>query len=465
MNRDLHVPQKDIDEALSTCARIRASFSGERYCYVESYGCQMNDHDAERLIGMLRMMGYTLTDDKTKADFIIYNTCAVREHAEKRVMGNLGALKKLKDEKPSLKIGVCGCMMQQKEVSDRVFRRFPFVDLVFGTHELHRFPQMFEKVLHDRRVKQVRQMEGEIPEGLPSERLIPFSTNVIIMYGCNNFCTYCIVPYVRGRERSRDPEDIVKECRELADAGFKEITLIGQNVNSYHADDGRDFADILSMVSEIENLERVRFMTSHPKDLSDRLIDVMANNPKVCKHIHLPVQSGSNRILKLMNRCYTRERYIELVEKLRARVPDVEITTDIIVGFPGETEEDFLETISLVEQVGYSAAYTFMYSPRPGTRAAVMDGQISEQVKKERLHKLNDTCAALLKEQNLRYIGKTGEVLCEGCDEREKPTVFGKLSNFKMVYFPGNPSLVGKKVRVRITDTQNNSLIGEMIND
>ena len=463
MNKDLHIPQKDIEEALSVCARIRESFTGTRYCFVESYGCQMNDHDAERLIGMLGMMGYELTDDKTKADFIIFNTCAVREHAEKRVMGNLGALKKLKDEKPTLKIGVCGCMMQQKEVSDRVFRRFPFVDLVFGTHELHRFPQMFEKVLQDRRVKQVRQSDGEIPEGLPTQRLIPFSTNVIVMYGCNNFCTYCIVPYVRGRERSRTPEDILSECRSLAEHGYKEITLIGQNVNSYRSDDGHDFADILAMVNEIDGIERIRFMTSHPKDLSDRLIDAMAKLDKVCKHIHLPVQSGSNRILRLMNRNYTREKYTELVRRLREKVENVEITTDIIVGFPSETDEDFMETVSLVEEIGYAAAYTFMYSPRPGTRAAVMDEQVSEQVKKERLHKLNSVCAELLKEQNKHYIGKTGEVLVEGCDEKQNTTVFGKLSNFKMVYFDGSPELVGKKVNVRITDTQNNSLIGEMI--
>ena len=464
MKKDVHIPQSEIDEALSVCAEIRASFEGDRYCFVESYGCQMNDHDAERLIGMLKMMGYKLTDDKTKADFIIFNTCAVREHAEKRVMGNLGALKKLKDEKPELKIGVCGCMMQQKAVSDRVYSRFPFVDLVFGTHELHRFPQMFRKVLMGKRVKQVRQLDGEIPEGLPSERLIPFSTNVIVMYGCNNFCTYCIVPYVRGRERSRTPEDILAECKALARQGYKEITLIGQNVNSYKSDDGKDFADILAMVNDIDEIERIRFMTSHPKDLSDRLIDAMATLPKVCKHIHLPVQSGSDRILKLMNRHYTRDRYIELTDKLRSRVDGVEITTDIIVGFPTETEEDFADTVSLVERIGYAAAYTFMYSPRPGTRAAEMDGQITEEVKKDRLHRLNDVCAALLREQNRKYIGKTGEVLVEGCDMRDVPTAFGKLSNFKMVYFEGDPSLIGHKVKVKITDAQNNSLIGRLAN-
>ena len=462
-NSDLHIPESEINEALAVCNRIRESFEGERKCFVESYGCQMNDHDAERLTGMLALMGYTLTENKNEADFIIFNTCCVREHAEKRVMGNIGALKKLKDEKPELKIGVCGCMMQQKEVSDRVFKRFPFVDLVFGTNELHKFPQMFEKILAGERVKQVRDIDGEIPENLPTLRKIPFSTNVIIMYGCNNFCTYCIVPYVRGRERSRDPKDIVNECRKLAGEGYKEITLIGQNVNSYRSDDGKDFADILSLVNDVEGIERIRFMTSHPKDLSDRLIDAMATLDKVCNHIHLPVQSGSDRILKLMNRHYDREKYLEVVEKLRERVPGVEITTDIIVGFPTETEDDFKDTLSLVEKVGYAAAYTFMYSPRKGTKAAVMDGQIPEEVKKDRLQRLNDLCARLLKEQNRKYIGTVGEVLVEGCDEREKPVVFGKLSNFKMVYFEGMRELVGKKVTVKITDTQNNSLIGELI--
>ncbi|MBQ9949168.1 MAG: tRNA (N6-isopentenyl adenosine(37)-C2)-methylthiotransferase MiaB [Clostridia bacterium] len=463
MNRDIHIPQSEIDAALYTCEQIRKSFTGERFCFVESYGCQMNDHDAERLTGMLAMMGYTLTDDKSKADFIIFNTCAVREHAEKRVMGNLGALKKLKDEKPELKIGVCGCMMQQKEVSDRVYKRFPFVDMVFGTNELHLFPQMFEKILCGERVKQVRDIAGEIPEGLPAVRKIPFSTNVIVMYGCNNFCTYCIVPYVRGRERAREPQDILRECRELAQAGYREITLIGQNVNSYRADDGSDFSDILAMVNDIDGLERIRFMTSHPKDLSDRLIDAMANLDKVCNHIHLPVQSGSNRILSLMNRKYTREHYLELVHKLRDKVPGVEITTDIIVGFPTETEEDFRDTVSLVEEVGYAAAYTFMYSRRPGTKAAVMDGQVSEDEKKRRLHELNDVCARLLREQNKKYIGTVGEVLTEGVDERQTVMAYGKLPGFKMVYFEGDHELIGQKVKVKIKDAQNNSLIGERI--
>ena len=463
MNNTINIPTEVIDESLKICERIKNSFDGERLCFVESYGCQMNDHDAERLRGMLAMMGYKMTEDKNKADFIIFNTCAVREHAEKRVMGNIGALKKLKDEKPELKIGVCGCMMQQKEVSDRVFRRFPFVDLVFGTHELHNFPYMFEKVLNGERVKKVRQLDGEIPEGLPSIRKIPFSTNVIIMYGCNNFCTYCIVPYVRGRERSRTPENIVTECKELAKQGYKEITLIGQNVNSYKTEDGKDFADLLKMVNEIDGIERIRFMTSHPKDLSDRLIDAMAELDKVCNHIHLPVQSGSDRILKLMNRHYDRSKYIETVKKLRDKVKGVEITTDIIVGFPDETEEDFMDTVSLVKEVGYAAAYTFMYSPRPGTIAATMENQVSEDVKKDRLHRLNNVCSELLKEQNKKYIGDTGEVLVEGCDERQKPMAFGKLTNFKMVYFEGDSSLIGKKVKVKITDAQNNSLIGEII--
>lgn len=464
MRKTVEVPAEELQKSLRVAAQLKAELAGlcKKY-YIESYGCQMNDHDAEKLSGMLGACGYEQAPTKEEANLLLFNTCCVREHAEKRVFGNIGALKKRKESEPGLMIGVCGCMMQQREVANRLYKRFPFVDLVFGTHELHHFPLLLAQALSGERVFSVRESDGEIAEGLPVVRGGSFSTFVTIMYGCNNFCTYCIVPYVRGRERSRAPENITAEVRALAEQGFREITLLGQNVNSYaHADDAVDFPELLRRVNEVEGIERIRFMTSHPKDLSPRLIEAMATLEKVCNHIHLPVQSGSNCILKEMNRGYTREQYLGLVAAIRAAVPGVELTTDIIVGFPGETEADFQDTLSLVREVGFSAAYTFMYSPRLGTRAAAMENQVPEEIKKERLLRLNACSAEQLKALNLKYIGRTGTVLVEGCDYRENMQVaYGKLTNFKMVYFPGGEELIGSTGRVKITGTQNNSLVGE----
>lgn len=466
MRKTVEVPPEELQKSLEASASLMKELEGRGFqYYIESYGCQMNDHDAEKLSGMLQTCGFSPAPSKEEATLLLFNTCCVREHAEKRVFGNIGALKKRKENEPGLLIGVCGCMMQQREVAERLFKRFPFVDLVFGTHELHHFPLLLSRTLAGERVFSVRESDGEIVEGLPVVRGGSFSTFVTIMYGCNNFCSYCIVPYVRGRERSRAPENIVAEVRSLAERGFREITLLGQNVNSYaYADDGVDFPELLRRVSTVEGIERIRFMTSHPKDLSPRLIETMATLPKVCNHIHLPVQSGSNRILSEMNRRYTREKYLGLVEDIRAAVDGVELTTDIIVGFPGETEEDFEETLALVRQVGFSAAYTFMYSPRLGTRAAEMENQVPEEVKKDRLLRLNACSAEQLKVGNQKYIGQEGTVLVEGCDRREKaPMAYGKLTNFKMVYFPGDAGLIGSMRHVRITGIQNNSLIGELV--
>lgn len=466
MRKTVEVPPEELQKSLQASASLKKELEGRGFqYYIESYGCQMNDHDAEKLSGMLQTCGFSPAPSKEEATLLLFNTCCVREHAEKRVFGNIGALKKRKEDEPGLLIGVCGCMMQQREVAERLFKRFPFVDLVFGTHELHHFPLLLSRTLAGERVFSVRESDGEIAEGLPVVRGGSFSTFVTIMYGCNNFCSYCIVPYVRGRERSRAPENIVAEVRSLAERGFREITLLGQNVNSYaYADDGVDFPELLRRVSTVEGIERIRFMTSHPKDLSPRLIEAMATLPKVCNHIHLPVQSGSNRILSEMNRRYTREKYLGLVEDIRAAVEGVELTTDIIVGFPGETEEDFEETLALVRQVGFSAAYTFMYSPRLGTRAAEMENQVPEEVKKDRLLRLNACSAEQLKVGNRKYIGQDGTVLVEGCDRREKaPMAYGKLTNFKMVYFPGDAGLIGSMRHVRITGIQNNSLIGELV--
>lgn len=465
MRKDTAVPQGELESARLAAERINNNLDGRKPTYyIETYGCQMNEHDSEKIAGILERCGYVPAADKAAANIIFFNTCCVRDHAEKKVFGNIGALKKVKDENPSLIIGVCGCMMQQKEVADKLFKRFPYLDMVFGTNELHMLPNLLEKVLNGERIELVRQMDGEIAEGLPVKRIDSVSQFVTIMYGCNNFCSYCIVPYVRGRERSRSVESIVNEVKDLAANGVKEITLLGQNVNSYYSeDDNADFPALLRAVCKVDGIERVRFMTSHPKDLSDGLIAAMAEEEKVCPHIHLPVQSGSDRILKLMNRHYDRERYFTVVDKLKAAVPGVELTTDIIVGFPGETEEDFEATLDMVEKIGYSAAYTFKYSPRTGTKAATMDEQISEDVKKERLKRLNDTVAKGLKAGSEKYIGREGEVLVEGCDHRGEPMAYGKLPCFKMVYFKGDESMIGSLRRVRITGITKNSLVGELI--
>lgn len=430
--------------------------------FIETYGCQMNEHDSENIAGMLVRCGYTKADSKQEADLILFNTCCVREHAELRTFGNVGFIKELKQQNPRLILGVCGCMMQQKDVAERLFKRFPFVDIIFGTHELKNFPIMLEKALNNQRVFNITEMDGEVIEGMPTEREPGFSTFVNIMYGCNNFCTYCIVPYVRGRERSRRPEDIIDEVRTVIEQGYSEVTLLGQNVNSYYYE-GVTFPMLLRSVNEIEGLKRLRFMTSHPKDLSDELIDAMAQLDKVCKHIHLPVQSGSDEILRRMNRRYDSAHYLELVDKLRSRVKDVEITTDIIVGFPGETEKDFQDTCELVRRVGYSNAYTFAYSPRQGTVAARMEDQIPDDEKKRRLNALNAILADTIPANNAKYIGYEGEILVEGVDHRGEPLLFGKLSNFKMIYVQGDEALVGSIVLVQVDGYRFNSLFGHIV--
>jgi tRNA-2-methylthio-N6-dimethylallyladenosine synthase len=456
----------ELSECYKIMERIRGRIGGLGLKYfIETYGCQMNEHDSEKIAGMLENCGYSKAESKQDADFILFNTCCVREHAEKRTFGNVGFIKELKQQNPRLLLAVCGCMMQQKEVAKRLYDRFPFVDLIFGTHELKNFPDMLEKLLDEQRLFRVSDSEGEVIEGLPVKRNPGFSTFVNIMYGCNNFCTYCIVPYVRGRERSRKPEDIIEEVRRVALDGYTEVTLLGQNVNSYRYGDV-DFPKLLRMVHDsVSELPRIRFMTSHPKDLSDGLIEAMAELPRVCKHIHLPVQSGSDRILKLMNRRYTREKYLQLIDKLREKVPNVEITTDIIVGFPSETEEDYEATCELVKKVGYSNAYTFAYSPREGTVAAKMDEQIPEDIKKLRLNKLNAVLAETIPANNEKYIGFEGEILVEGVDRRGEPLLFGKLSNFKMVYVESSEELIGSFVRVKVDGYRFNSLFGHIIRE
>ncbi|MEL7608460.1 MAG: tRNA (N6-isopentenyl adenosine(37)-C2)-methylthiotransferase MiaB [Bacillota bacterium] len=467
MQKTVTVPEEEIKRQYDLCLKARQLLGGRsQFFHIESYGCQMNDHDSEKLSGMLLAMGYQRAKDKQLADLIVFNTCCVRAHAEQRVFGNIGALKKRKDENPSLIICVCGCMMQQKKIGQKLYDRFPFVDLVFGTHNLYQFPELLLGVLGGRRRCALVESSGEVAEGLPVQRGGEFSTNLTITYGCDNFCSYCIVPYVRGRERSRTADNIEQEARALVAKGYREITLLGQNVNSYRAPDSdEDFPALLERLNGIEGRWWLRFMTSHPKDLSPRLIGAMATLDKVCNHIHLPVQSGSNAMLDLMNRRYSREDYFRLIDDIRAAVKDVEITTDIIVGFPGETEKDFEDTLDLVERVGFAAAYTFMYSPRPGTKAASMQDQIAAQVKKERLLRLNELQTEQTRRNNLKFIGRVETVLVEGVDRRGADIAFGKTSNFKMVYFPGEDDIIGQFMQVRIESAQNNSLIGSIVKE
>lgn len=434
-------------------------------CHIETYGCQMNVRDSEILYGLLAACGYEKAAAKEEADLILFNTCCVREHAEKRVFGNIGAMRALKEAKPQLIIGVCGCMMQQEAIAKRMFKRFPYVNLIFGTHVQRRLPEMLLAVLSGERVLAISADENDVVEGLPSIREKSASAFVNINFGCNNYCTYCIVPFVRGPERSRRISDIVSECEQLVQRGFTELTLLGQNVNSYGHDLGDcDFSDLLTAVAAIDGLCRLRFMTSHPKDLTDKLIHTMAATEKVCHHVHLPMQSGNDRILKRMNRRYTRAHYFDIVHKLRAAMPDVELTTDIIVGFPGETEEEFADTLSAVSEIGFATAFTFKYSPRAGTAAATMPDQVDEAVKRERLQRLNDLQAVRTLENNEKYIGHVGTVLAEGYDEKTQ-CLYGKYQNFKMAYFPGDASLAGQYIKVKSERVRGNSLSGTIIKE
>ena len=434
---------------------------------IQTFGCQMNEHDSEKLCAMLDSMGYEQGMMVDECDLIIYNTCAVRENAELKVFGNLGHLKLAKRKNPDLKIAVCGCMMQQPHVVKEIKSKYKHVDLVFGTHNLYKFPELLTKSIESENILvDVWDVDGEVVEGLKSNRKFELKAFVNIMYGCNNFCTYCIVPYTRGRERSRTPEDILNEIKELVANGTKEVTLLGQNVDSYGKtlDNPMTFAELLREVNNVEGIERIRFMTSHPKDISDEVIYAIRDCDKVCEFLHLPVQCGSSSLLKVMNRHYTKEQYLEIIEKAKKEVPDIAFSTDLMIGFPGETEEDLLDTIDVVEKVRYDSAFTFIYSKRKGTPAAEMENQIPEDVKHERFNRVLSKVNEIVGEINQSYIGRTVEVLVEGKSKTDDNRFMGRTRQNKLVNFDAkSKDLIGKLINVEITSATGFSLIGKEI--
>ena len=429
--------------------------------YTHTFGCQQNEADTERIRGMLSEMGYEMTDTPDEADFILFNTCAVREHAEDRAFGNVGALRHLKKERPGIVIAMCGCMAQQEKNVEKIKKSYPQVNLLFGTHALWRFPSLLYRVLTEK--KRVFDIGGEddIAEGLPVLRAKGAKAWLSIMYGCNNFCTYCIVPHVRGRERSRMPEDILREVKGMIESGYKDITLLGQNVNSYGKDLGLgvDFADLLKMLSELPGDFILRFMTSHPKDASRKLFDTMASSPKIAKHIHLPFQAGNDRVLKAMNRHYNSAQYLELVDYARKVMPDIVLTSDVIVGFPGETDEEFEDTLRLVEKVRYDALFTFIFSPRSGTPAAEMPDPYTRAQKQQRFDRLLELQNRISQEKHKDYVGKTMRVLVDGQDGDQ---LTARTDGGRLVRMPGDPAWIGTFRQVRIVDSTTWSLVGEI---
>ena len=460
------IPTGEIEKQLAICAELRNKFEGKpHYALVDTFGCQQNEEDSEKVRGYLAEMGYEMTEDEFKADVIILNTCAVREHAEMRVFGNLGALTHPKKAKPEQIIAVCGCMVQQEQVVEKIKKSFRHVNLVFGPDELWRFPELIYSVMTKRkRIFAPGSGDGSVAEGVPHLRSDKVKAWLSIMNGCNNFCTYCIVPYTRFRERSRQPEDIVKEARELVSAGYKDITLLGQNVNSYGNDlnNGVSFAQLIRMVNDIEGEFVIRFMTSHPKDATDELFAAMRDCEKCEKHLHLPLQSGSDRILKAMNRRYDSEKYLALVERVRQTVPDIVLTTDIIVGFPGETDEDFEDTMRIIEKVRFDAMFTFIYSKREGTPAAEMPDPFTREEKQVHFDRLVETQNRISEEKHREYIGKTVRVLVDGKD-REEGVLAARTSGGRLVRVLGEESLIGSFVDVKINDCNTWALRGERV--
>ena len=456
-----------INIAKEEVARRENEAGRKLTCCVNTFGCQMNARDSEKILGVLEMAGYEESQDE-HADFVIYNTCTVRENANNRVYGRLGYLSTLKKKNKDMVIALCGCMMQEEQVRDKIKKSYPYVNLVFGTHNIYKFAELLVQALFsDYQVMEVLDDSKKIVEELPIVRKYAYKSGVNIMFGCDNFCSYCIVPYVRGREKSREPQDIIAEVKKLAADGVIEIMLLGQNVNSYGKglENPISFAELLREVEKIDGIERIRFMTSHPKDLSDELIEVMASSKKICRHLHLPVQSGSTEILRVMNRRYTREHYLDLVRKIREKMPDVALTTDIIVGFPGETEQDFEDTLTLVKEVEYDSAFTFIYSKRTGTPAAKMENQIPEDVVKNRFDRLLKEVQRISEKKAMEYTGKVVDVLVEEKNAQDDSFVTGRMSNNSVVHFKASTDTIGTIVNVHLDECKGFYYLGTMIND
>ena len=458
--------QKDYAEQVR--ALLEELYPAPPLAYVHSYGCQGNVSDGEKLKGMLADMGYGFCDQAEQADLVLFNTCAIRENAEDRIFGNVGALKRWKAQSPKHKLLLCGCMMQQPHIVEKLKQSYPYVDLIFGTHVIHQLPELLLSVLQQhKRVFYTPESDGVIAEGLPIRRDGTLKAWVPIMYGCNNFCTYCIVPYVKGRERSRQPEAILAEVRQLVEQGYKEITLLGQNVNSYGKtlEHPISFAQLLTQIDAIPGDFRIRFMTSHPKDATKELFDVMANSQKICHHLHLPVQCGSDRILQAMNRRYTVEQYLGLIDYARSVMPDISFTTDIIVGFPGETLEDFQGTMELLKKVRYDSLFSFIYSKRVGTKAASMPDDTPHSVKSDRLQQLLALQRTIGEEVLSEYVGKTLRILVDGAGKSGEGYLTGRTDQFLIVDFPGDSALIGQFVTVKITKALNWALLGELVSE
>lgn len=453
-----------MSRAREMVMQLSAQLGRPMTCCINTFGCQMNSRDSEKLLGILEQIGFQETEDE-HADFVLYNTCTVRENANQRVYGRLGFLHSLKKKNPHMMIALCGCMMQEKEVVEKIKKSYRFVDIIFGTHNIFKLAELVCQRLEEKKmVVDIWDGTDSIVEDLPTERKYPFKSGVNIMFGCNNFCSYCIVPYVRGRERSRNPKDILQEIKNLVADGVVEIMLLGQNVNSYgkNLEEPMSFAALLKEIDNIEGLERIRFMTSHPKDLSDELIEVMKNSKKICNHLHLPLQSGSTEILRVMNRKYTKEQYLELAEKIKAAMPGISLTTDIIVGFPGETEADFEDTLDVVRQVRFDSAFTFIYSKRTGTPAAAMENQVPDDVVKERFDRLLAEVQQISAEVSGRDEHTTQPVLVEGLDDHVEGLVTGRMTNNTIVHFPGDASLIGTIVDVYLEESKGFYYMGRM---
>lgn len=433
---------------------------------ISTFGCQMNEHDSEKISWILESMGYTPTEETEEADFIVYNTCVIRKSAEEKVYGQLGHLKDLKRRRPNLIIAICGCMMQREDVREVILTKHKHVDIIFGTHNIHKLPQLINTNKQTGKTAiDIVEENKEIEDNIDANRTFSYKAYVNIMYGCNNFCTYCIVPYTRGREQSREPENIIKEIQDLVSTGCKEVTLLGQNVNSYGNTLNKDysFTNLLEDINNIEGLDRIRFMTSHPKDISDDVINSYVKLDKLCNHLHLPFQSGSNKVLHSMNRKYTREDYLKIISKIKQTDPNIAITTDIIVGFPGETEEDFQETLDLVKECEFDSAYTYLYSVREGTKAAEMEDQVPDDVKHIRFNKLLDILYPIGLKKNQEILGQTLEVLVEDISKNNEEVLSGRSRNSKLVHFKGDKDLIGKIVKVKIENCTTFTLEGTMI--